>query len=295
MARTHSSNPSLSTMGGSLGHPTDDEVSLMELWRVLTKRTGLILSILLMSLIVAGLFIFFTPPVYESRAVLQIGQIGQAGQIESPAILVKRLIVQDKTDGGAAETGKARSFIQAASVERNTNLISITARGPAPRTTQEYLARVIETVMQEHRKLSDFAQKEQQQSLNLLQVRGHEINQAIDAFEKDVRALARQSASADVASPYVITAFAQERSRLFELRMQIEQKQRDLHIAMSELQSKPTALIKAPTLSADPIKPRPLLYFALAIGLGLMLGVSSAFVAEFISKARSEPREAAQK
>ena len=57
-------------------------------------------------------------------------------------------------------------------------------------------------------------------------------------------------------------------------------------MAMSALRSKPTTLIKAPTLNADPVKPRPLLYFAFAMGIGLMLGIFSALVIEFIGKMR---------
>lgn len=261
-----------STLERPAPHLSDDD-SLLELWRTLTRRKGVILTVLLVSLIAAGLFIFLVSPVYESRAVLQIGQIGQIGQVESPTVLTKRILVQDDADQGKAATAKTRAFIHSAFLEKETNLVSIIARASTPEAAREYIAQVVAKVMHEHQELFDLARKKQQQSLDLLQMRAHGLNQTIAANEKEMAAL----------GTYIL---ASERSRLFEQRMQIEQKQTELRVAMSALQSKPTTLIKAPALSADPVRPRPLLYFALAIGIGLILGIFSALVIEFISKAR---------
>ena len=224
-----------------------------ELWSALTNRKGVILAILLISLITAGFFIFFPPPVYESRAVLQIGQIGLGQrQIESPAELTKRVMVQDDMDRGKTAIGKVRPFIQTAFLEKDTNLISIIARGPAPDATQEYLAQVLAKVMHEHQELFDLARKEQQQSLNLIQMFVHRLNQAIAANEKEISILARQPASADEITALRVN-FSQEKAKLLEQRRLVEERQMDHRRAMSELLSKPTTLIKAPTLNADPV------------------------------------------
>ena len=253
-----------------------------ELWSALTNRKGVILAILLISLITAGFFIFFPPPVYESRAVLQIGQIGLGQrQIESPAVLTKRVMVQDDMDRGKTAIGKVRPFIHTAFLEKDTNLISVIVRGPAPDATQEYLAQVVARVIHEHQELFDLALKEQQQSLNLIQMFVHRLNQAIAANEKEISILARQPASADA-----IIALRAEKLDLLESRQRRLVEQKDLRMAMSALRSKPTTLIKAPTLTVDPVKPRPLLYFVFAIGIGLLLGIFSAFVTELIGKAR---------
>lgn len=284
MAKTDSSNPSLSAAGGSTQRLSDDDVSLLELWSTLTNRKGVILAILLISLITAGLFIFFTPPVYESRAVLQVGQVGQAGQLESPAVLAKRLMTQDDMDREKTTIGKFSPFIQTAFVEKETNLISIIARGPTPDATQGYLAHVVAGVMREHQELFDLARKERQQSLDRVQLIGHDLNQALAANEKEIGIWVRQPVSAGEVSALRVY-FASEKSKLLEQRALLEQRQTDLRMAMS-FHSKPTTLIKAPTLAVDPVKPRPLLYFALALGIGILLGIFSALVIEFIGKAR---------
>ena len=144
---------------------------------------------------------------------------------------------------------------------------------------------VVARVIHEHQKLFDLARKEQQQSLNLIQMHGHGLNQAIAANEKEISILARQPAGADAINALRVN-FVQEKAKLLEQRRLAEQRQLDLRMAMSALRSKPTTLIKAPTLTADPVKPRPLLYFVFAMGIGLMLGIFSALVIEFISKTR---------
>ena len=282
MAKTDSSNPPLSAVEVQRSVSSDDDVSLLELWGVLTKRKGLIFIILLSSVIAAVLLIFFTPPVYESRAVAQIGQIGQIGQIEPPVTLVKRLLEQHGEHAVKDERvadGKALIYVQTASLEKDTNLVTITTRGPTPNAVQDYLSQVLDKLMKEHRRLFDNAQNEQQQYLNLIQVRSHEMSQVIEELDKGIRTITPKD-------EVLRAILSQEKSKLFEQQTALEQKQMELRMAMSEFKSKPTVLIKAPTLTADPVKPRPLLYFALAIGIGLMLGISGAFVTEFISKTR---------
>src|SRR3989344_6213637 len=208
MTRTDSSNPPLSAVGRSTPRLPDDDVSPLELWSALIRRKTLILAILLIALITAGLFIFFTPPVYESRAVLQIGLIGQIGQIEFPAVLTKRVMVQDDMERGKTAIGKVRPFIHTAFLEKDNNLISIVARGPTPDATQEYLAHVVARVIHEHHKLCDLVRKEQQQSMDLIQKLGHDLNQAIAANEKR-------------------SNFVSERSKLLEQRTLVEQRQMD--------------------------------------------------------------------
>ena len=123
--------------------------------------------------------------------------------------------------------------------------------------------------------------------MNLIQMRSHGLNQAIAANEKEMSVLARQpTISANTFSALGTYILASERSKLLEQRMLVEQKQMDLRMAMSALQSKPTTLIKPPPFPPRPVNPRPLLYFVFATGIGLMLVFFSALVIEFISKTR---------
>lgn len=298
MARTRSSSPSPSAREGSLATSPDDEVSLVELWGVLARRKVLILAVLLVSLLTAGFFVYFTPRTYESRAVLQIGrvtqmaQIGQVvqmAQIEPPATFVKRVMVQHGADNGGTESGKADSFIQAAFVEKDTNLVSIVARGPSPDAAQEYLTQVIGKLIDDHKNLFDGVRNELQNSLHIMQVRGHGINQAIATNEKEMGILVRQPSGANTITTMGAYLIASERSKLLEQRLLVEQKQTELRMAMSELQSSPTTLLKTPTLPADPVKPRPLLYFLLASGIGLAMGIFITYVMEFARRAVKPP------
>lgn len=265
-----------------LYYPVDDEISLIDIWNVLVKRKIMVLAVLLLSLLGAGIAVIVMTPVYESRAVLQIGQIGQIGQIESPAVVVKRLIEQD----GGLDTDKQilskTPTIKTASVEKDGNLITIVAQASTPAAAQEYLTQIADKLLREHQRLLDYAQNEKRQYLNLLQLRSRDFNQAIQSLDTSLRALTDENIALEI-------ILAQEKAKLFEQRGQLEQKQLELRMAMSELQSKPTALIKAPTLPVDPVKPRPAFYLALAAMLGVMLGVFGAFFMEFLGRARATP------
>lgn len=265
MAKNNIPNPTASTNVVSFTSFLDNDVFLKDIWDVL-------------------------PRAYESRAVLQIGKIaqfgpsGQTGYIEQPAVLVKRMVVQHGMENGEPATNQPSSFLHNAHVEKDTNLVSIVARGSTPHAAQEYLSQVIERLMHEHNELFGQARKELQSSLALLQERGHDLKRFIASYEKGTHTMERLPTGAKLPSDLGTYIVVSEKTKLFEQLVHVEQKQMDLRMAMSELQTKPTIVIKTPTLLTELVKPRPLLYFFLAIVIGLAIGVFIAYAMEFLRR-----------
>lgn len=71
-----------------------EEISPIELWRVLAKRKLLIFASLFVTLSLTGAWILTSQPVYQSRAVLGIGQVGS---LESPQLVVQRVREEYRT------------------------------------------------------------------------------------------------------------------------------------------------------------------------------------------------------
>jgi len=278
--KTDLSNLPLSAIEQSAPHLSDADVNLLKLWRTLAKRKGVVFAVLLISLIVAGFSIFLAPSVYESHAVLQIGRTENPGLVEIPSTVAKRVMVQDDLSQDQTATGNAHPFVYSAFVHKTTNLVSIIARGPAPDVTRNYLAQVVEKVIHEHQELVDLALKQKQQSLDLIQKRV-QLLEGILEDQKKIAQMTNNPLDPLIQKQNTDSGVSTQLNIFENQQMQIEHQR-----AMSALILKPTTLIKAPTLSVVPVKPRPLLYLALAIGIGLMLGVFGALATEFISKAR---------
>ena len=263
----------------------EDEISLIDLWRVIIKRKKMIIGSLLLTLLLVGGWIAISKPVYESRAVLGIGQVGQvgqvAGQVEAPQLLVQRLKEEYRVKDESEGVQKLPMIKEVKTMEKSLpSGVEIIAQAYEAQEAQKFLTDVVVKVIKQHQMLFDIGRTEQQRQLESLQNEHDRIEQALALIEHRVASLVGSEAS--------LAGLLTLQKDLWRKRMpQIEQQQTAIRLAMSELQSRPTALLRQPTLPANPVKPKPALYLALATVLGLMLGVFGAFFAEFVGKTRA--------
>ena len=82
--------------------------------------------------------------------------------------------------------------------------------------------------------------------------------------------------------------FALEMDKLSSQLVDMDQKEAQLRLSLSQLQSKETEVIKQPTLTVRQIKPKPARYMAIAAVIAALVGIALVYVAEFFSKIRNE-------
>ncbi len=257
----------------------EDEISLIDLWRVIAKRKRLILITVAVILSLVGAWLLIAKPIYESRAVLGVGQVGP---IESPQLIVQRLReehrVKDRSEG--AQTLPAVTEVK--TMEKVlANGVEIIAQAHEAQAAQHFLAEVVAKVMKRHQKLFDVGRAEQTKQLEALQQEAERIEQSLALIEHRISALVGSEAS-------LAGLLTLQKDLLVQRLPQIAQQQTTLRLAMSELQSTPTVVLRTPTLPIEPVSPKPVLYMALAGVVGLMLGIFGAFFAEFIGKTRKQ-------
>lgn len=267
----------------------DQEIDLVDLWLVLRRRRAVFFGIVLAAMATAIALIIFMPPVYESRAVLQIGQVGGVGKeggamrVESPGILVERLNeeyrVNDKSEG-------KREFPLIASVTLNKgqqDIVTITARAHSVDDAQRYLTTVIGKVQSEHEQWLQEAVKQQHTRLDVLGDRMTLSHQHMQALNESIARL-------KVSDPLQAAVLLQEKSKFLQELPSMEQEQALLNLSLSRLQTVPTRFLREPTTPISPEQPRPVLYLSLALIIGVMLGAMAVFIAEFITNARQRLR-----
>ncbi len=262
----------------------DDEISLIDLWRVVIKRKKMIIGSLLLTLLLVGAWLAITKPVYESRAVLGIGQVvqmGQVVQVEASQLLVQRLKEEYRVKDESEGEQKFPMIKEVKTMEKSLpNGVEIIAQAYEPQVAQKFLTDVVTKVIKKHRTLFDIGRTEQQRQLDSLQNEHDRIEQALSLIEHRVSSLVGSEAS-------LAGLLTLQKDLLLQRLPQIEQQQIVVRLAMSELQSRPTTLLRQPTLPINPVKPKPVLYLALVTVLGLMLGIFGAFFAEFVGKTRA--------
>ncbi|HEX7125087.1 MAG TPA: Wzz/FepE/Etk N-terminal domain-containing protein, partial [Thermodesulfobacteriota bacterium] len=144
--------------------PDPDEVDLRELWEAVRRRRLVILATALGSAIVAAVVVLLMPDTFESRVVIQVGQVAQVAQgpgasvdftpLERPRDLVDRLREQYRVDADDAPRPYPRVETVAAVDDRNpSSIIEITAHGRSAEESQAFLRGVTDGVLEHLRGL----------------------------------------------------------------------------------------------------------------------------------------------
>jgi len=281
--------------------PVSEEITLKDIWNVLAKHKVLVLAMPLASLLVATTYLLITPAIFESQAVIQIGQVGQAihvgqlgqviqvgqaiqiGQIETPAILVQRLREQYRVgDDDAIMVMPRISDIRLD--KKGANFIILLAQDYSAKGAQKQLAQAVQALLAEHEKRYHQAMDTQQQRLQSRDKQMQQLKELIASLPMAIEAVRKQD-SAQAAMLII------EKANLLTEMSSLESEYYALQLALSEIQSYPTKLLREPTLPERQVKPKSKLMAVFALTVGFLLGIMAAFVAEVLAKARWRSRE----
>jgi uncharacterized protein involved in exopolysaccharide biosynthesis len=257
----------------------DDGVSLVGLWLVMVRRKGVVLAALLLGVAATAALSFVPQPVYESRAVLEIGRVGGSLLVEDPTVLVRRL----REEYGIDHPKRRNALPRLDSVEHQAKsgqyIVVLKARDHSAEGAHNFLESVVSGVIERHRNLYGEVRNSQDARLR-------DLDSEIGAMQTQVSLLANLTKELNDRGQAAVVAV--ERGKLLETLATLRGQRMGLLLSLSTIQSHPTRLIGEPNRSEDPVKPKPVLYLALGVTLGLLLGVFAAFFAEFLSRARKE-------
>ena len=294
-------------------YQTDDEIDLMDYVKVVLKNKLLIFAVFLLAVAAAAAFSFFSPKVYKIDTVLEIGSVGEK-TIEEPAQLVGKIegdvyktLVQAKLNIAEKDYPELK-----AENPKDTSLIKKTIE--SSKTEQAKL------ILKEGNDLIIANHQEKIESEKALLVKKIETVQGnIEVLEKDIERVQtkilslereKESLVAKVTALQQVLIYQQDpgtQFALFDAKERLESKKQEIENKYLQINSlekeinglksqinslekqlediKSTSVIKQPTVSEIPIKPRPLLNMAIAGILGLFIGVFLAFGREWWKRA----------
>lgn len=260
----------------------EDEISLIDLWLVLARRKWLVLGIALLTLLLAGLYAWTRTPMYESRAVVAVGSMGEHGFLEQPDAVVQRLTEEYHVDDSSEEQ-ITPPYVDEVQKEggRDSSAVSITVQDTSAAGAQRYAKQVVGKLLTEHNDLF-------QQALKAQKMRLKSLNDQIAGFDAQMKSLSEHIEALKSRDPAQSAILAVEKGKLLEEKPALEEQRVELELAVSGLKAQPTKLIRSPSLPRGPSNIKTKLYLALGLVLGLMLGVFAAFFAEFLARAREE-------
>ncbi|HJV25096.1 MAG TPA: Wzz/FepE/Etk N-terminal domain-containing protein [Aromatoleum sp.] len=258
----------------------DDELSFFELWEILVRRKSWVVVTLGLCLLSAVVYLFVATPIFEVHAALRIGQVADSGGLEDPEVLTTSLMGKY---GEEVSTGVKRPlpFLKSAALQRNSKqVIELAVHGATPEQSAEFMKRVVDDVIARHGVIFKSEVDLARRRIDQIEAQRRLLNGLFIGSNDLFETLKKK----DVVQASLLT---QERARIAAELSSVErelpawlQKMNAPRTVMTEL----TSDVVAP---ARPSSPRKIMTLALAVLLGISGGVTLAFVAEFVAKARA--------
>lgn len=261
------------------GGSSTQEYTLVDLWVIFTRRKSIIFLTISTAFLVAAVLVIFSRPIYQSRAVIEIGVLDEIGVLENTPHVMTRLKEKYGLDGSLG-TG---SFPRLGSVATaGENIIVLTAQGRTAASAQEFLSHVTADLLDRHRKIYDAGRSR-------LEARLEAFDASIATIERQLGAL--DSSRQNLADNAQAAVVAIERGQLLLALSRIREAREEIAVSLSPVKAYPSRFINETTLPVTPVAPKPLAYFAFAMFLGVLLAGFIVLVVEAISKARRDLRQ----
>lgn len=251
----------------------EEDISITQLWSVIIQQKRIILLFVVISIAITSLYVFIKKPVYESRAVIVIGQLPHQPknlEIEAAPLFVERLKEKYRI-GDETEGLREYPILYSVYVDKKTvpSIITLKARANDPQEAKAFMNNIVNKEMTHHAELFNVAIKVQMSLIQSLRDQLARVDKDIEQFEQQVRSVeARESAVAAI----LLMQNTELKERRDAYRRQINM----LEIELLEINRWPTKVLREPTLPIQPTHPRT--WYILAAGaLGLIIGIMVAF------------------
>ena len=286
-----------------------DEINLMDYVKIIIKRRGFIIGLFLLAVIVAGTFSFFSPKVYQIDTILEVGKIGEE-EIESPTQLVGKIsgdvygvIIRESLNVSELEYPVVKT-----ENPKDTNIIKMAIESSKIDLAKNILNKKNELIILDHQGKVESAKTllekkivfsgedivNLQKDIERIQIKIFSLEQEQVNLESKITAL--ESVLVYQQDPGSQFALYDTKEKLEAKKQEIEnnylkinslEKQiNDIKTQIDSLENQieniePTSVVKEPTISENPVSPRPIFNMAIAGVLGLFVGIFVAFGKEW--------------
>lgn len=251
-----------------------DDSSLINLYTLLLEWKWLFVLAAIVPPIIAGIFLSITQPVFESRAVVLIGEAIHA--VEPPDLVAERL---RETHGGHGGTGDvSRPVLHEIRTSRAAkSVMSIVAHGSDPAATREFVNALTEKLLAEHRAIMDVVE-------DRVRLRRAVVDRQIGELRERTAVLTRDAKGAKDGG--LVAALVLEKSRVQSRLDDLEQERVKLDAELQNYALKSTRLLREADLPHEPVVPRVKLVVVLSLVIGLIAGAVGVLVVELLQRAR---------
>jgi uncharacterized protein involved in exopolysaccharide biosynthesis len=280
MAEQNRKMPSQNISSNSSSGYREDEISLIDLWKIMTRHKALIFICIMICVIAGGLYTMLKLPVFEATTQIRIGQIDDIGPLEEGEVISAFLFSRygkDLADGVEREL----PVLKKASVSKaSTKILELIVEGGTPEESITLLKQITDEVIRRHHTIQQSNFTALKERIQKLKSQRELLQNELDSASEILKTLKH---SHSVQATFVLL----ERSQITTVLNEIDQESFLLQQKLISPKTTPTETIGEIVAPVSPSAPKKTLIVVVSPVLGIMIGLMTAFVAEFISKARS--------
>ncbi len=260
----------------------DGEISIIDLFLIIIRRKWTMIGVFAVIVLSGLLYLLVAGPVYQSRAVLVVGEVGEDGLMENPPVLVGRIKEKYRV-GDDSEGPRELPYLATVSLSRQTHkLVELIASARTPEDAQVYLERVVENIIQEHTERYKSVYSAQRALVEAKSAELNELNRKVQQMTDLIDSL---KASDSTQASFLLI----ELGEVLERKGVLDKEYRELQIDLT-LKSNPSKVLREPTLAVKPASPKVPMVLSVCVLSGLLAGALMAFLVEFLCNARNEIR-----
>lgn len=241
----------------------DDSIDLFELAATLWEGKWAIVTACLAALAAAGGWLLLQSPVYEARAVVEIGQVADGEPLFDRGRLLGQLRESLVDQAGSISEQSGRLTAVGTVRGGSDRALELTAQGDDPVAVARWLEAYVGELLAAHAQAYDERLQLLHDSLVELAERKAEIDTTLKALQVDV---------AGNTDPVVRATLALQQSGLLAERGQLLQRRLAIQETLQEHTSYPSRLWGAVTAGETPVAPRGQMILAIAVLLGGLFG-----------------------
>lgn len=268
-----------------IGEGGNDEISLSTAWFIIRRRWVYLLAGVLVGGLSGVMYATLTAPTYESRAIVQIGKVHE-WLIEDVDVLAVQLVEQFGKDSRARAL-RGVYLKQVSKVPGPNSVLKIVGVGYSPEDTRDFVADIVAKVVERHAQI--YAS-----SVNPLQQRLVIVDKQIAILTKQLAELGRLADRFKESQPVQASVIAIQEAQLYTELNQLERDRTTLQRQIARPYSNPSTVVTEATLSSVRAELSKSAIAAIAILLGLGLGLLGVFSVEFFAKLRAATKATAR-
>ena len=283
--------PLPTTSGEHAGlRPADgrDEISLYDIWLILTRRWRLVLTLFVLSSLTAVVIAMALPKRYTFTSMFEIGQVAGTRLLESPEVVRLRL---EKSIIPRVRREMYGSVSAAPQVKVDTiagqGVVAVSSAAPMrdQKKVQALHAAIFDALTAQHAPRLEQEVNALllplQNSVPALTQQEQDLQQQIARIAQPSGTNVEKSAEQDFLLAWRLTDLRQE---LTQLRARVADRTREMESI--RLASRDTRVVEVASQADRPLGPGRAMIVALGSMLGLLVGVIAAFAADFLIQAR---------